>query len=159
MAGKKDTPKKRLIYKLKAKTILDVYKATGLIDLKEAHRRFYKNQAESSHNGSNVARDFDIYVMQEFEKLIRIDKEALKRIDNDTILKELMQDLNRLNMLLQSGDLTPDEVVKVTNAKNDKLKMLGMAKGTWDRGAKKPDDGMRDGYSVLEDLRKSGRLN
>jgi len=121
---------RRLKIMIKAKTLRDVFLETHKVDIKEAYRRYRPNNSPKCAD-TNSYRDFDSHVLEEFAKMIRVDDKAIKQLKNNRVLKEILEDLNRINAFLESGACTIEETVKLTAAKDSKLKMLGSFKGMW----------------------------
>lgn len=123
--------KERVWLNYKAKTLYTIFVATGKIDPKAAMQAMHPEMSpRDAHSG---AKDqFDAVVMAKFADMIRVkDSDLAKMTSSDRILKELCEDINRLNLMLESGEITPDEAIKIMKAKGEHLKLLGLSQGTW----------------------------
>ena len=111
--------------KKKAKTLFQVFKSKhGKIAPIEAHHIDYPGQTDKSHK-MNASRDYGGPVMEEFGKLIRVDEKAMSQISNKKVFKEILEDLNRLNLFLEDGDCDADETCRLIITKAMLEKMLG----------------------------------
>lgn len=119
---------KQVKFRLQAKTLFDIFRETGKLNLSEGVRRCYPNQKNPDEYVEHLGRP---EVMEEFCKLVRIDEKAISSLKCEDILKDLMEDVKRLNMLLDSGAITTEEMIKVINAKGSTNKLLGMFLGMW----------------------------
>lgn len=138
--------------KLKAKTLFTIFKETGKLNLTEGVRRFYPNQKNPNEYVEYMGKP---EIMEEFCKLVRVDESAVKNLKSDKIIQDLLEDVNRLNLLLDSGEISPDEVVKIINAKSGTNKLLGMFLGMWKQD--KPQQTDQDSPDELWN-KFSGRL-
>jgi len=149
---RKKMAKEKVWLNFKAKTLYQVFLATGKIDKKEALRRF-KPKVSSNHAHEVAEREFDEMVMAKFAELIKVQDKDLKRLTStDRILKELCEDINRLNLMLESNEITADEAVKIIKAKTDHLKLLGLSQGAWKKegeGDDKPKEPHKDLFGRL----------
>lgn len=124
---------KTLTIKRKALTLLEVLKETGRINMKEAHRRHYPNQNEASHS-ANAANDMmtpEVY--EKFIKLLRVDDDAIAKLGPETVIKDILDDIHKLNLLIEAPDVNRDEVAKLINAKTNKQKLLGSYLSIWNQ--------------------------
>lgn len=130
--------KKKAVIRWRAKTLLEVVKETGVLNITEGHRRCFKNQTEKSHS-VNAGRDMATSeIMEEFTRLLNADDKAVSRLKPDDIVKELLNDLNRINTMIEGGELGPEDLAKFLRLKDAKLKLLGMKLGMWQED--KPQD-------------------
>lgn len=124
-------PHRKLRDKQKGFFIAQVLRDTGRLDLTEAHRRMYPNMSDASHKANS--RDMVTEgSMKELDKLLHVtDTELLKKIKPEVIAQDILNDLAKLNELLNSGQILIEDAVKVLNAKGVKQKLLGSIIGMW----------------------------
>lgn len=123
--------RKKAIIRWRAKTLLEIVKETGVLNLTEAHRRCFKGQTERSHK-FNSTRDIGTpEIMAEFTRLLNADDKAVAKLKPDDIIKELLSDLNRINVMIDGGDLGPEDLARYLRLKDGKIKLLGSKLGMW----------------------------
>ena len=132
--------------RFKAMTLFEVLKERGTINLTEAHRRMYTNQTEASHHGSSFRDMATPEVMDALARMLRADDASVEKLKANDIVKDILTDINRLNVLLENDELDAEGITKVINAKNIKHKLLGSYLGMWqmdktpDKPETNPDD-------------------
>lgn len=111
----------------KAMKIVEVIKETGSMNLTEAHRRYYP---KDSRPKTNCGRMMNEDIMDVLFRMLHADDEALAKLGAGDVVKDIITDINRINVLLDNATET-DEVAKLLSVKTHKQKMLGAFLGIW----------------------------
>lgn len=131
-------PYNQLKSKVIAITMLDVFKSTGKINMTEVSRQLKPNITEESHqaNGYQMLTD---EVLKQFTKLMRCDDKAVENLNADFVLKDILNDIQVANQMIESPAATLEDVQKFMNIKTAKQKLLASYLGML-QGEDKPKD-------------------
>lgn len=149
--------KKKFTNTLKAKTMLDVLRETGELQLKEAYLRLHPECAPSSV--CNATRDFvtpDVYA--EFIRMLRADNKSVENLDNSKIISSILSDIELIDKMLESDRLSVDDIGKLINTKTAKQKLLGSFLGIWNaeketvKDSADPDKLFQQGTNLLKGI-------
>lgn len=135
---------KSLNNQIKARTMLDVLIETGRISPKEIFVKMYGPDKSAVNASRDIMKP---EVFKEFYNLLSIDKKAMDKLGPDTVVRDILNDMHKLDLLIESPGVETAEVKNLVAAKTAKQKLLGSYLGIWN--AEKQEDADRSDPNAL----------